>query len=67
VPDAFPHSSTSKDRLNKPFNCFPARRTSRSSARCSKTEQDVDALGRFDQKGGRYPAKWADLGPRYNQ
>jgi MoxR-like ATPase len=32
-----------------------------------KTEQDVDALGRYDQKGGRYPSKWADLGPRYNQ
>ena len=32
-----------------------------------KTEQDVDALGRFDQKGGKYPAKWAELGPRYNQ
>ena len=32
-----------------------------------KTEQDVDALGRYDQKGGKYPAKWADLGPRYNQ
>jgi MoxR-like ATPase len=32
-----------------------------------KTEQDVDALSRFDQKGGKYPAKWADLGPRYNQ
>jgi MoxR-like ATPase len=32
-----------------------------------KTEQDVDALGRFDQKGGKYPARWADLGPRYNQ
>ena len=32
-----------------------------------KTEQDVDALGRYDQKGGKYPARWADLGPRYNQ
>jgi MoxR-like ATPase len=32
-----------------------------------KTEQDVDALGQYDQKGGRYPSKWADLGPRYNQ
>jgi MoxR-like ATPase len=32
-----------------------------------KTEQDVDALGKYDQKGGRYPSKWADLGPRYNQ
>jgi MoxR-like ATPase len=32
-----------------------------------KTEQDVDALQRYDQKGGRYPARWADLGPRYNQ
>jgi MoxR-like ATPase len=32
-----------------------------------KTEQDVDALSRFDQKGGKYPARWSDLGPRYNQ
>jgi MoxR-like ATPase len=32
-----------------------------------KTEQDIDALGQYDQKGGRYPSKWADLGPRYNQ
>ncbi|MGH7786014.1 MAG: AAA family ATPase [Candidatus Binatia bacterium] len=32
-----------------------------------KTEQDVDALSRFDQKGGKYPARWADLGPRFNQ
>jgi MoxR-like ATPase len=32
-----------------------------------KTEQDVDALGRYDTKGGKYPSRWADLGPRYNQ
>jgi MoxR-like ATPase len=32
-----------------------------------KTEQDVDALARYDQKSGKYPARWADLGPRYNQ
>ena len=32
-----------------------------------KTEQDVDALNRFDQKAGRYPTKWSELGPRYNQ
>ena len=32
-----------------------------------KTEQDHDALNRYDQKSGRYPTKWADLGPRYNQ
>jgi MoxR-like ATPase len=32
-----------------------------------KKEQDVDALSRFDQKGGKYPSKWSDLGPRYNQ
>ena len=31
-----------------------------------KTEQDHEALTRYDQKGGRYPTKWADLGPRYN-
>ena len=32
-----------------------------------KTEQDVDALSRYDQKAGRYPTKWSELGPRYNQ
>jgi len=32
-----------------------------------KTEQDHDALHRYDEKSGRYPTKWADLGPRYNQ
>jgi len=32
-----------------------------------KKEQDVDALGRYDGQGGRYPTRWADLGPRYNQ
>ncbi len=32
-----------------------------------KKEQDVDALGTYDQRGGRYPSKWSDLGPRYNQ
>src|SRR5499433_495208 len=32
-----------------------------------KTEQDVDALARYDMKSGKYPAKWSDLGPRYNQ
>jgi MoxR-like ATPase len=32
-----------------------------------KKEQDVDALRAHDDRSGRYPAKWADLGPRYNQ
>jgi MoxR-like ATPase len=32
-----------------------------------KKEQDVDALSRYDGQGGKYPARWADLGPRYNQ
>jgi MoxR-like ATPase len=32
-----------------------------------KKEQDVDALGTYDSKGGKYPKKWADLGPRYQQ
>ncbi|MBI1818460.1 MAG: MoxR family ATPase [Deltaproteobacteria bacterium] len=32
-----------------------------------KKEQDVDALQQHDAKGGRYPKKWEDLGPRYNQ
>ena len=32
-----------------------------------KKEQDVDAVTRYDQQSGRYPKKWADLGPRYNQ
>jgi MoxR-like ATPase len=32
-----------------------------------KKEQDIDALGRYDTQGGKVPARWADLGPRYNQ
>jgi len=32
-----------------------------------KKEQDVDALNRYDSKDGRYPKRWEDLGPRYNQ
>jgi MoxR-like ATPase len=32
-----------------------------------KKEQDVDALQSYDQRGGKYPTKWSDLGPRYNQ
>ncbi len=32
-----------------------------------KKEQDVDALQRYDERGGRYPTSWAELGPRYNQ
>src|SRR5690349_14031634 len=32
-----------------------------------KKEQDVDALDHYDTQGGKYPARWADLGPRYNQ
>jgi MoxR-like ATPase len=32
-----------------------------------KKEQDADAVQRHDSKGGRYPTRWSDLGPRYNQ
>jgi len=32
-----------------------------------KKEQDVDALHRYDAQGGKFPAKWSDLGPRYVQ
>ena len=32
-----------------------------------KKEQDVDALTKYDEKGGRYPKSWQELGPRYNQ
>ena len=32
-----------------------------------KKEQDVDALLKYDEKGGRYPRSWQELGPRYNQ
>ncbi|HZR84638.1 MAG TPA: MoxR family ATPase [Candidatus Binatia bacterium] len=32
-----------------------------------KKEQDVDALASYDQRGGKYPTKWSDLGPRFNQ
>jgi len=32
-----------------------------------KKEQDVDALQQYNEKGGRYPKSWQDMGPRYNQ
>jgi MoxR-like ATPase len=32
-----------------------------------KKEQDVDALSKYDEQRGRYPRRWEDLGPRYNQ
>jgi MoxR-like ATPase len=32
-----------------------------------KKEQDVDALGRYQSQGGKFPRRWEDLGPRYNQ
>jgi len=32
-----------------------------------KKEQDVDALQKYDEKGGRYPKSWQELRPRYNQ
>jgi MoxR-like ATPase len=32
-----------------------------------KKEQDVDALARYDERGGKFPKSWAELGPRYNQ
>jgi len=32
-----------------------------------KKEQDAEALQRYEGEGGRYPASWSDLGPRFNQ
>ncbi len=32
-----------------------------------KTEQDSEALKRYDKQSGNYPSSWAELGPRYNQ
>jgi MoxR-like ATPase len=32
-----------------------------------KKEQDLEALQGYDERGGRFPARWSDLGPRYNQ
>ena len=30
-------------------------------------QQDADALRAYDERSGRYPTRWSDLGPRYNQ
>ena len=32
-----------------------------------KKEQDIEALQRYDEKGGKYPKDWSELGPRYQQ
>jgi MoxR-like ATPase len=31
-----------------------------------KNEKDTEALGTYQQRGGRYPNSWKDLGPKYN-
>jgi MoxR-like ATPase len=31
-----------------------------------KNEQDTEALGNYHARGGRYPADWSELGPRFN-
>jgi len=32
-----------------------------------KNEADTEALQRYDERQGRYPTSWSELGPRYNQ
>jgi MoxR-like ATPase len=32
-----------------------------------KNEADTEALQQYDERRGRYPSSWSDLGPRYNQ
>jgi MoxR-like ATPase len=32
-----------------------------------KNEQDTEGLQRYNERSGRYPSSWADLGPRYHQ
>ncbi|MBW2230106.1 MAG: MoxR family ATPase [Deltaproteobacteria bacterium] len=32
-----------------------------------KNEQDTAAMSEFEERGGRMPNSWSDLGPRYNQ
>jgi MoxR-like ATPase len=32
-----------------------------------KKEQDIEALQSYDEKGGKYPKDWSELGPRYQQ
>jgi MoxR-like ATPase len=31
-----------------------------------KNERDTEALEKYQQRGGRYPTEWKELGPRYN-
>lgn len=32
-----------------------------------KKEQDLEALQKYDERGGSYPKDWSELGPRYQQ
>ena len=32
-----------------------------------KNEQDTESLNSYDERSGKYPDSWSDLGPRYNQ
>ena len=31
-----------------------------------KNEKDTEALEKYQERGGRYPTEWKELGPRYN-
>ncbi len=31
-----------------------------------KNEKDTEALGKYQERGGRYPSSWKDLGPKFN-
>jgi MoxR-like ATPase len=31
-----------------------------------KNEQDTESLEQYQERGGRYPSEWSELGPRYN-
>jgi len=31
-----------------------------------KNEKDTEALGKYHERGGRYPSSWKDLGPKFN-
>ena len=44
-----------------------SRRTSRSSARCSRRSRTSTRSRATTSAAASYPARWADLGPRYNQ
>ncbi len=57
-------ASQNRERRTPPDECLSAIQRLRYEVYCLERRFRVTT---YDQRGGKYPTKWSDLGPRYNQ